>query len=54
MVESSTKKMKAVVMTSLDNYEFTSDLKDIPVPRKGQVLIKVEAVPVNPSDIMQL
>lgn len=47
--------MKAVVMHDLEgNFEFTEDLKDIPVPRKGQVLIKVESVPINPSDLYQL
>jgi NADPH:quinone reductase-like Zn-dependent oxidoreductase len=54
MVEAGTKKMKAVVMNDLTNFEYTTDVKDVPVPRAGQVLIKVEAVPLNPSDLYQL
>jgi NADPH:quinone reductase-like Zn-dependent oxidoreductase len=51
MESSSDKKyMKAVIMNGPSNWEYRNDLKEIPVPRKGEVLIKVEATVINPSD----
>jgi NADPH2:quinone reductase len=51
MVESSNKKyMKAVIMNGPSQWEYKTDLKEIPVPGNGEVLIKVEAAVINPSD----
>jgi len=48
------KTMKAVIYTAPGEYEYSANLKPIPVPGKGQVLIKVECVPINPSDTYYL
>jgi NADPH:quinone reductase len=51
MVEAlGTKKMKAVIYTAPKEYSYAADLKEIPVPQKGQVLIKVECGVINPTD----
>ncbi|TNV77295.1 hypothetical protein FGO68_gene15628 [Halteria grandinella] len=42
--------MKAVVYTAPKEYSYAPDLKEIPVPAKGQVLIKVECGVINPTD----
>jgi NADPH:quinone reductase-like Zn-dependent oxidoreductase len=47
----SNKKMKAVVYKERGVVEYAADILDIPKPLPGQVLIKVEAAVINPSDI---
>jgi NADPH:quinone reductase-like Zn-dependent oxidoreductase len=49
MVESA-KKMKAVVYTGPSQYSYAPDTKEVPVPGKGQVLIRVECAVINPTD----
>ncbi|MEH6345964.1 MAG: zinc-binding dehydrogenase [Bermanella sp.] len=45
--------MQAVVLEAQsDNPNFSLQDKPIPVPRKGQVLVKVEVAPLNPADVM--
>jgi len=45
--------MQAVVLeTQSDNPLFSLQEKPIPVPRKGQLLVKVEVAPLNPADVM--
>jgi len=45
--------MQAIVLeTQSDNPHFSLQEKPIPVPRKGQVLVKVEVAPLNPADVM--
>ena len=44
------KTMKAVVYTAPKEYSYSADLKEIPVPQSGQVLIKVECGVINPTD----
>lgn len=51
---STEKKMKTVLYTGPGEYSYASDVKDIPVPGKGQVLIKVICAPINPSDLYYL
>ncbi len=48
-----TKTMKAIV---LEEYGKPAVVKEvpIPVPKSGQVLIRVEAAPINPSDTSNL
>lgn len=54
-MESSEKKyMKSVIYTAPGEYSYSADTKTIPVPEKGQVLIKVECTPINPSDTYYL
>ena len=50
----SSNKMKAVVLKDKAVLEYTTDLKDVPKPGKGQVLIKVEASVINPSDLYMM
>jgi len=47
-------KMRAVVQTGIDKFGFTENVMDKPVPKEGQVLIKVEAAVVNPMDLINL
>lgn len=44
--------MKAIVLTKYGDIN-SLNVQDVPIPRphKGQVLIKVEAVPIHPMDI---
>lgn len=48
------KTMKAVIYTAPGEYSYSPDTKTIPVPEKGQVLVKVECAPINPSDTYYL
>lgn len=50
MVESTQKKMKAVIYNGPNDYKYSPDTKEIPVPGKGQVLIRVECAVINPTD----
>ena len=52
MVEtrSDAKFMKAVIYTAPGEYSYSDSTKEIPVPRNGQVLIKVEYGVINPTD----
>lgn len=54
MERSESKLMKAVIYTAPGEYSYSADTKTIGTPGKGQVLIKVECVPINPSDTYQL
>lgn len=47
------KKMKAII---LEDYNKPIQIKevDIPVPKDGEVLIRVESTPINPSDLLFL
>ena len=42
--------MKAVIYTAPGEYSYSANAKEIPVPGKGQVLIKVECGVINPTD----
>ena len=42
--------MKSVIYTAPGEFSYSTSTKSIPEPRKGQVLIKVECAPLNPSD----
>jgi len=44
--------MKAVVLEALD--DFSCKQTEIPEPKHGEVLVRVEAAPINPSDIVFL
>jgi len=44
------KKMKAVVYKAKGKIEYSPDLIDVPKPGKGELLIKVEAAALHPSD----
>ncbi len=45
--------MQAVVLEEQsDKPRFSLQEKSIPVPRRGQVLVKVEVAPLNPADVM--
>lgn len=48
--EESKKFMKAVILKNEKEWGYAADVKEIPTPGKGQVLIKVEAAPINPTD----
>ena len=48
------KKMRAVSYKAKGEIEYASDLFEIPKPGPGEVLIKVEAAPLNPSDIYMM
>jgi len=52
MVERSEEKkfMKAVIYTGPGEYSYSATTKPIPTPGPGQLLIRVECVPINPSD----
>jgi len=49
-----TKKQRAALYTAKGVVGYSADLKEIPKPASGQVLIKIEAAPINPSDIYML
>lgn len=51
MVESTPKMQKAYCKTAPGGEADVVEVP-IPVPGKGQVLIKVECAPINPSDII--
>ena len=42
--------MKAVILRNRGVIDYANDVKEIPVPRKGEVQIKVEYAVLNPSD----
>lgn len=44
-------KMKSVFFTENGVIKYGADTIDVPVPRPGQVLIKIESSVINPSDI---
>ena len=44
------KTMKAVIYTGPGEYSYAADIKTIPVPTKGKVLIRVECGVINPTD----
>lgn len=48
-MEEKKKTMKAVVLTDKEKLEIKE--VEIPKPKDGEVLIKMEASPINPSDI---
>ena len=43
--------MKCVLYTAPGEFRYSNSDKPIPVPRNGEVLIKVECAALNPSDI---
>lgn len=45
------KLMKAVIYTAPGEFSFSATTAKVPVPQNGQVLIRVECAPLNPSDI---
>lgn len=47
-------KMKAVIYKAHGEIGYAADVKNIPTPGPGQVLIKVEAAVINPSDIYMM
>jgi len=47
-------KMRSVIYKAKGEVDYAEDLKEIPEPGKGQVLIKVECAVINPSDLMML
>jgi NADPH:quinone reductase-like Zn-dependent oxidoreductase len=46
--------MKAVIYKAKGEIDYSADLMDIPKPKSGQVLIKVECAVINPSDLYML
>mmetsp|Transcript_30705 Transcript_30705/g.22785 ORF Transcript_30705/g.22785 Transcript_30705/m.22785 type:complete len:207 (+) Transcript_30705:25-645(+) len=46
--------MKSVIYTAPKEYSYSATTKEIPVPRKGEVLIRVECAPINPTDLNYL
>jgi len=52
MVEKTEEKkfMKAVIYTGPGEFSYSGETKEIPVPGKGEVLIKVECAPIVPSE----
>ena len=48
------KKMRAVIYTAPGEYSYSEDTQPIPVPQRGQVLIRVEYSVINPTDIYLL
>ena len=46
--------MRAVQYKAKGEVDYADALFDVPVPGPGQVLIKVEASVINPSDIYML
>lgn len=49
----SDQKMRAIVLEEFGKPVVVKDI-DIPQPAEGEVLIRVEAAPINPSDTMYL
>ena len=47
-------KMDSVLLTEAGRDKLDFGQIEIPVPRKGQVLIKVEAIPINPTDLYMM
>ena len=47
-------KMKSVIYKAKGEVDYAGDLMDVPKPGSGQVLIKVEAAVINPSDIYMM
>ena len=47
-------KMKSVIYKAQGEIDYSPDMMDIPKPRSGQVLIKVECAVINPSDIYMM
>ena len=43
--------MKAVIYTAPGEFSFSATTAKVPVPQSGQVLIRVECAPLNPSDL---
>lgn len=43
--------MRSVVYKAKGEYDYSADQFTIPIPGPGQVLIKVECAPINPSDL---
>ena len=50
----SSQKMKSVIYKEKGVVDYSPDLMDLPKPRSGQVLIKVECAVINPSDIYMM
>lgn len=48
------KKMRAVQYYEKGKVDYAEAVFDIPCPGKGEVLIQVEAAPINPSDIYMM
>jgi len=46
--------MKSVIYTGPGEFSYSDCTKEIPVPRKGEVLIKVECAVINPTDTYYL
>lgn len=46
--------MESVMLSEQGRDKLEYGCMDIPVPRKGQVLIKVVAVPINPTDLYMM
>ena len=53
-MEKAPEKMKAVIYKAKGEIDYSADLMDIPKPKSGQVLIKVECAVINPSDLYML
>jgi len=49
-MENLPKKMKSVVYKARGVMEYSPDLMDVPKPKAGEILIKVEAAALHPSD----
>jgi len=43
--------MKSIVLKDKGVFEYSENAMDKPIPGEGQVLIKVEAAPLHPSDL---
>ena len=52
--KTSSNKMRAVSYKAKGEIGYESELFDIPKPGPGQVLIKVEAAVINPSDLYMM
>lgn len=52
-MEGSTKTMKAILLKEINGKLFVEDVP-IPVPKPGQVLVKMEAAPIHPADFTML
>jgi NADPH2:quinone reductase len=53
-MESAPEKMKAVLYTGPGEIEYSADTRAVTKPGPGQVLIKVEASVINPSDLYMM